>query len=175
MACGNAEGHRDHGADGLDSATAALIGDDKPTTGAANQASATAEDEALLRRAYSADDMKIHPCITRADADRIVGKSCPSAFVVFGPYVTVPANSDVQLRFDIEARGKLSLTSDIISNGAKQLHGSLNEQSLSAGEQRSIGYRIRVFDATRTLETRIGIRASEPIDFEIRNLEVKVQ
>ena len=174
MACGTADAHRESGTDRLDSATAALIGDDKQASPGTNPPSTTVDDVAL-RRAYTADDMKIHSCVTRVDSGHISGKRCPSAFVVFGPYVTVPASSDVQLRFDIEARGKFHLTSDIISNGAKQFHGALDELTLNLGERRSIGYRIRVFDATRTLETRIAIRANEPIDFEITDLEVKVQ
>jgi hypothetical protein len=174
VACGTADAHRDKGGDGLDSATAALIGDDKPTAPGANSPSTAAEDSAL-RRAYSADDMKIHSCIARGDDGRITGKSCPSAFVVFGPYITVPASSDVQLRFDIEARDTLILTSDVISNGAKQFHGALDEQLLASGQRRTVGYRIHLFDATRSLETRVAVRADEPIDFEITNLEVKVQ
>lgn len=174
IACGTAEASRD-GTAHMDSATAALVGDDdKTTTANALQPSPAAEDLAL-RRSYYATDMKVHACVTRRDDGHIIGKNCPPAFVLFGPYVTVPANSDVQLRFDIEARSKLSLTSDMISNGAKQFHGALDEQLFDVSDRRSVSYRIRVFEATRSLETRIGIRADAPVDFEITNLEVNIQ
>jgi hypothetical protein len=79
------------------------------------------------------------------------------------------------LRFDIEAETTLRLMSDVLSQGAKQFHGSLEDQLIQPGDTRTISYRLHVFDAARALETRIGIRAEQPVAFTIRNLSLVVQ
>ena len=119
--------------------------------------------------------MKVHPCVERRDDGTIVGTACPSSLVVFGPYVTVPGKSEVQLRFDIESPSELQITSDMISDSAKQFHGALDELLLSANAKRSVSYRLQVFEMAHTLEARIGLSAPRPIDFTISNLSLNVR
>jgi hypothetical protein len=119
--------------------------------------------------------MKVHSCVTVHDDGSIVGKDCPSTLVVFGPYVSVPSNADVQLRFDIQATSPLSLVSDVLSEGAKRFHGALEEELLDAGETHAVSYRIHVFDPVRALETRIGVRNTAPVSFRITDLRMSVR
>jgi hypothetical protein len=119
--------------------------------------------------------MKLHPCAKLNDDGSVTGKACPSSLVVFGPYVSVPNKSEVQLRFDIESPSELQLTSDVISDSAKQFHGALDELLLSANDKRSVSYRLHVFETARTLEARIGLRAQGPIDFTITDLALNVR
>jgi hypothetical protein len=150
----------------------AALGDPNGSIDAAAELDGSDES---LRRVYLPEDMKLHPCAVPRPDGSIVGEGCPSALVVFGPYVSVPANADVKLRFDIESATGLLFASDVLSDRAKQFHGSLDEQFLLPKEKRTISYRVRIFDAARTLETRIGIRSDEPASFTISNLKVSIQ
>jgi len=132
-------------------------------------------DNPELRRSYSSKEMKLHTCAKLNDDGSVTGKGCPSSLVVFGPYVSVPGRSEVQLRFDIESPRELQLTSDMISDSAKQFHGALDELLLSAHAKRSVSYRLHVFETARTLEARIGLRAQGPIDFTITNLSLNIR
>lgn len=134
-----------------------------------------AQDDEGLRRTYTAADMKTHPCTSKQDDGTIVGTKCPSSIVVFGPYVVVPSNADVRLQFDIESSAPLQLNSDVLSSGAKQFHAALEEQTIVPNQRGTVRYRVHLFDAARSVETRIGIKATEPVDFTISNLAVIVQ
>jgi hypothetical protein len=169
--CATAEATRDADSKQVSSSVSPLTVDDPSSTDDPK----VAGEEAALRRAYGASDMKMHPCAASQEDGSIVGKQCPSALVVFGPYVTVPSKSDVKLRFDIESPTSLRVMSDVLSNSAKQFHGAVEEQMIQAREKRTVSYRIHVFDAVRALETRIGIRTDAPVDFTITNLTLSVE
>jgi hypothetical protein len=168
--CATAEARRDSDPKQVSSSVSPLTIDDPGFT----EDQKVPGDDAL-RRLYNAGDMKMHPCATPQEDGTIVGKQCPSALVVFGPYVTVPAKSDVKLRFDIESSATLRVMSDVLSNSAKQFHGAIDEQTILSREKRTISYRIHVFDAVRTVESRIGIRTDAPVDFTISNLTLSVE
>lgn len=148
---------------------------DESTPSKAATTALTEAEDLELRRSYSAKEMKLHPCAKLNDDGSVTGTGCPSSLVVFGPYVSVPDKSEVQLRFDITSRSELQITSDMISNSAKQFHGALDELLLSANAKRSVSYRLHVFEMTRALEARIGLRAPGPIDFTITNLSLNVR
>ena len=133
------------------------------------------QEEPGLRRTYTSADMKTHACMHKQDDGSLVGTKCPPSIVVFGPYVVVPSNADVRLQFDIESSTPLKLNSDVLSNGAKQFHAALEDQTVLANQRGTVRHRVHLFDSARALETRIGIRATEPADFTISNLEVVVE
>lgn len=133
------------------------------------------EEDRALRRGYGPKDMKSHVCATSRDDGTFVGERCPSGIVVFGPYVTAPAGSDVRLRFSISSSVALKVRSDFVSDGAKQFHGALDEQTIPAHEPRTLGYRVHVFDSARAIEARIGISSDVPASFKIANFELSVQ
>jgi hypothetical protein len=105
----------------------------------------------------------------------MLGRSCPSGIVVYGPYVPVPANADVDVAFELEATGRLAVVSDMVSDSAKVFHGALLEQWVEAGTKQRFGYRVHVFSATPSLETRIFVRTESAVDFKVRDLVVNVR
>jgi hypothetical protein len=173
LACSNAEASRNKDLKEVGSTVSALVTADDAPPGSKARALID-KDEASLRRSYGVTDMKTHPCVTAQEDGAIVGKQCPSALVVFGPYVTVPANSDVQLRFDIEASTKVTIMSDVLSDGAKRFHGALDDEAIQPQQSRTVSYKIRVFDGVSALESRIGLRADAPVDFKITNLKLTI-
>jgi hypothetical protein len=134
---------------------------------------AAASENPALRRAYGIGDMMLGTCAKRADST-IVGAKCGNGYVVFGPYVEVPANSEVRVTFELHALGKLEFSSDIVSN-VRQILGVLEAQSLAAGESRKLGYRIHLSEAAKALEARVWVSSEKPVDFEIKNLALTVQ
>jgi hypothetical protein len=167
LGCATAEAHRERDSKGLGSTVSTLLSE-------ADAGDFTRSGSAL-RRSYSSSDMKFHACATPEEDGTIIGKQCPSAIVVFGPYVTVPADADIRLRFDITSPMAVKLTSDVLSNSARQFHGALEEQDLAANQKRTISYRIHVFDSVNTLETRVGVRTDVPLDFTITDLRLTIQ
>lgn len=144
------------------------------TTAALVSASATATADAP-RRGYGPVDVKLSPCASLEADNLIVGRSCASSIVVFGPYVGVPANSEVDVSFEVEATNRLAVVSDIVSDSAKRFHGALLEQWVEAGGKQRFGYRVHFFQGTPSLETRIFVRAGGPVDFKIRDLLINVR
>jgi hypothetical protein len=169
--CATAEARRDDDPKLVASISALVSADSVPGT----DEPTSDKDDADLRRSYVAKDMKVHRCVTANDEGNVLGKECPSALVVFGPYVTVPSNSDVRLKFDIMSPGPLTVMSDVLSDGAKRFHAAIEEEHVAANEARTISYRIHVFDGVRSLESRIGVRGDSPVDFEIKNLKLTVE
>jgi hypothetical protein len=132
-------------------------------------------NERGLRRSYGSDIMKVHECVSVTDDGIMRGTACPSTVVVFGPYITAPGDANVKFRFDIESESSLSVMSDVLSDGAKQFHGAVEEQQVKPNEKAIVQYRIRLFEAARALETRIGIRADRPANFTITNIALSIE
>lgn len=148
----------------------------KPPPELASAALATAIESAdAPRRGYGSVDMRVHPCMSLEADNVMTGKACPTGIVVFGPYVAIPANADVEVAFEVETTGRLAVVSDMVSDSANVFHGALLEQSLEPGTKQRFGYRIHVFKPTASLETRIFVRADNPVDFKIRDLVVNVR
>ena len=144
------------------------------TTGSTSLAALSVSSTPAVRRGYGPVDMKLSPCMSMENDHTIVGKGCSTSIVVFGPYVGVPADSDVDISFEVETRAKAAFVSDVVSHSAQQFHGSLLEQWVDAGQKRLFGYRVHVFKPVASLESRIFIRADTPADFKIRDLVVNV-
>jgi hypothetical protein len=119
--------------------------------------------------------MRFAPCATRESETVIVGKGCAPSIVVYGPYVSAPANSDVEVSFRIEAKTRVALVSDIVSNMAQSFHGGLLEHTLEPGVEHSVGYKVHLFRGVDTLESRIFVRSDVPADFQIKDLVVNVR
>jgi hypothetical protein len=169
LGCATAEASRESDSKLLELTPTNAAGDDNPLKAVVD------DGDQSLRRAYASADMKSHACATRQDDGTILGDNCPSGIVVFGPYVTVPPNSDVRLRFDIESPAQLHIMSDMVSASAKQFHAALEDQMILANQRQTIRYRVHLFDAVRALESRIGIRADGPARFTITNFQLDVQ
>jgi hypothetical protein len=171
--CANAEARREADPEIMSSVTAAVRAED----GSGNPAvkAALDDDDPSLRRSYGSNEMKVHACATRQDDGTLVGEGCPSGIVVFGPYVSAPANANVRLQFEIESPTQLHVMSDVLSSSAKQFHAALEDEVLQPNQPRTVSYRIHLFDSARALEARIGIRADEPSRFKISNLQLSVQ
>jgi hypothetical protein len=135
---------------------------------------ATTEAEQALRRTYGAAEMNRHECTTLEADGTIAGDNCPAAFVIFGPYVTVPVNSNLHIRFDIESANSLFVSGDVVSNHTRQFHGSFGDRPISAAQKQYIDYKINFALTTEAVEARVFIRADAPSTFKITNLVVGV-
>ena len=67
------------------------------------------EDEPELRRGYGVVDMRFDPCVTTQGNSALHGEACPPGFVVYGPYVSVPAKSTIEITFQIEPSHEVEL------------------------------------------------------------------
>jgi hypothetical protein len=132
-------------------------------------------DEGGLRHAYYSNIAKLHECVHLNDDGSLRGESCPSTLVVFGPYISAPANSNVHVRFDIDSTSHLTLMSDVLSNSAKQFHGALEERAVRANERARVQYRIHIFEPVHALEARIGVRAESPVNFSITDYSLTIE
>ncbi len=132
-------------------------------------------DDKGLRRSYGADMLKFHGCVQMAEDGTMRGEGCPSALVAFGPYISAPGNANVRFRFDIESEDPLTVMSDVLSDGAKQFHGAVDEQHVSPNEKLTVQYRLHLFDPASSLETRIGIRSDTPASFTITNVALDIE
>jgi hypothetical protein len=146
-----------------------------PALGAQEDAFKQDGDDAALRTIYKASDMRLHECAKLQADGSVVGENCPSAFIVFGPYVAAPGNADVRLTFDIESGGDVVVASDVVSAMAKTFHGAMDEQAVSATAPRRLTYRIHFFQPTYALETRLWVRGEGASNFKISNLALEVK
>lgn len=131
--------------------------------------------EAELRRGYGIVDMRFNSCVKREDDHTISGTGCPPGFFVYGPYVPVPADSEIDISFEIRPSKDISIYADVVSQMGTQTLAGLNRQRIEAGELRKLGYRVHVFNADVNVESRIGMDAEPGTNFEITNLTMTVR
>lgn len=136
---------------------------------------AEAEDDPALRRSYGAAEMKLNECMKVQADGSIVGEQCPSAFVMFGPYMTTPSNADVRLTMEIEAIDGLSVSSDIVSSLAGKFHGSVEDVELKPKEKRRVAYKIHLFNAADGVEARLWVKGAGPSNFRISDFALEVK
>jgi hypothetical protein len=127
------------------------------------------------RRAYGTGDVRLDACIAKAGDRSLKGTSCGTGFVVFGPYVTVPAGSEVELQFGIKADSKLAFAADLVSEMGGKFLAGVNEQGLEAGERRSVGFRVSVPSGAAALESRVYVRADERAGLSIDDFSLTVR
>jgi hypothetical protein len=132
-------------------------------------------DESTLRKTYTVNDIKFHECATVQPDGTVVGKNCPPGCLGYGPYANVPRNSNVRIMFELESQTPVVVSSDVISKGALNFHGGLDEQRLPAKEARTYAYTVHVFEMAERLEARLWFRADGPSNFKLKNVAVVVQ
>jgi hypothetical protein len=118
--------------------------------------------------------MKYNPCV-KVEGKTIQGRGCPATILVYGPYVDVPANSEIELSFEVQGPTRLGVYSDMSAQVGKRPLGALVPQQIPAGEKRKLGYRINMATADVTVEARIWLHALGPVDFDITNLSLIVK
>jgi hypothetical protein len=146
-----------------------------PSTDGTSDESSAAIDDSALRRSYGPSEMKFHECMMLQADGSIVGENCPSAFVLFGPYISAPNNSDVDLTFTIEPSNKIVMSSDIVSEVAKNFHAALRDEEIAPNEVRKVAYRVHFFQPVNGVETRLWIRGDGPTRFKIANFALDVK
>jgi hypothetical protein len=143
--------------------------------GVAEEQEKEEEDPAELLRGYGIVDMRFNNCVTRENDHTVLGTGCPGGFLIYGPYVSVPPDSEIDVSFEIKPSRDVSIYADIVSQMGAQTLAGLNRQRLDAGELKKLGYRVHVFNADVNVESRIGIDAEPGTSFEITNLTMTVR
>jgi hypothetical protein len=145
------------------------------STGDGDADQAAPVDDPALHRTYGVADMRMHECMKVQPDGSVLGDNCPSAFVMFGPYLTSPPNADLKLTFDIESSSKLVVTSDVVSSLAKNFHGAMDDQEIAPRQARRIGYRIHFSRPAEGVEARLWVRGDGPSSFQISNFSLEVR
>jgi hypothetical protein len=140
-------------------------------------AASTALEEEVpeLRRGYGVVDMRFEACVTAQGDAALRGEACPPGFLVYGPYVNVPANAEIEVAFEIQPTQKVELYADIVAQMGKQGLAGLNSQVLEPGITYKLGYRVNTFRPDPFVESRIGFRAATPVGFTITNYTMTVR
>lgn len=134
------------------------------------------EDSNQLRRGYGAVDMRLEACVARDDdAEMLVGKACTSGILVYGPYVSVPANSQVEISFEVRADRTVQVYADMVSQMGKQVLAGLNPQVIAAGQTQKLGYYVSMPKDDTNVESRIGVRTDDPVELVLTNLTMTVR
>lgn len=132
------------------------------------------QDDPELRRGYGVVDMRYEPCVTAQDDQALRGEGCPSGFLIYGPYVNVPAKSEVEVTFDVQPTQRVEIYADIVSQMGKHALAGLNAQVIEPGVTHRLGYRVHISRADRFVESRIGVRSPSPVGFSISNYTMTV-
>jgi hypothetical protein len=133
------------------------------------------EAEAELRRGYGIVDMRFNGCVKRENDRALLGNDCPAGFFIYGPYVPVPADSEIDISFEIKPSKDITVYADIVSQMGSQTLAGLNRQRVAGGQPLKLGYRVHVFNADVNVESRIGMDAEPGTHFEITNLTMTVR
>jgi hypothetical protein len=145
-----------------------------PASASGPASTVSPEDEDKLRRKYGAADMKFNACV-KLQGGTLLGRGCPATIVVFGPYTNVPANSEIEFVFEIQATSPVEVYSDMFAQVGKRPLGSLVPQKIAANEKRRFGYRVNMAAADTAVESRIWVHGTGPADFDITNLSLTVK
>jgi hypothetical protein len=127
------------------------------------------------RRAYGSADVRLNACVSKIADHSLKGTGCGTGFVVYGPYVTVPAGSELELQFEIQAETKLWFATDLVSEMSAKFHAGINEQAMEEGERRSVGFRVSVPNGATALESRVYVRTDQPAGFSISDFALTVR
>jgi hypothetical protein len=138
--------------------------DQKPPTG-----------DTGLRRGYSLSEMRLGDCAKLEEDGTLVAHDCTSGCVLFGPYLSAPADSDLRVSFEIESLGPLLVASDIVSSSGQTFHGALDQQGVESRKSRKLGYRVHLFQRADGIETRLWVKADGPINFRLTNFVLQVE
>lgn len=128
-----------------------------------------------LRRGYGVVDMRSNACVTRKNERTFAGGECPPGFVIYGPYVAVPADAEVEVAFNVRSNKQLELYADIVSRMGTQTLAGLNRQRIEPGPSQKLGYRVHIFSPETNVESRIGVKVEPGTEFEIADLTMTVR
>ena len=103
------------------------------------------------------------------------GEACPPGFVIYGPYVNIPANAEVDVIFDVTSTQDVEVYADLVSQMGKQGLAGLHPQVLKGGVGHKLGYRVNTFRPDLFVESRIGFRSSAPVEFVLSNYTMTVR
>jgi hypothetical protein len=145
----------------------------QPTPGA--PANALEQEDPELRRGYGIVDMRFEPCVTAKGDSALRGEACPAGFVIYGPYVNVPPNAEIEVTFEVESPQKVEVYADLVSQMGKQGLAALHPQVLEAGVVHKLGYRVNTFRPDPFVESRIGFRSATPVEFALTNYTMVVR
>jgi hypothetical protein len=132
-------------------------------------------EDSELRRGYGVVDMRANDCIRRKNDHTFQGEACPSGIVIYGPYVPVPANSDIEVSFEVKPSKTIEIYADVVSQMGMQMLAGLNRLTVEAGVNQKLGYKVHVFNADTNVESRIGIDSKQAAQFEITNLTMTIR
>ncbi len=104
----------------------------------------------------------------------ITAKHCKTGFVVYGPYAAVAANSDVELSFELEAQTTFNLYTEVVSAMGTKLYGALPDQPVEKGTTRKFALKLHPYVPIEGLETRLVVTSPTPVDFKIRDFNLRV-
>jgi len=149
------------------------------STGAASTSAASPPgpapvDDPALHRTYAAADMKLATCATLLEDGTVEGKNCENGIVLYGPYASIPPNTNVKVSFDIQPTAAASVACDVVSQVGSRFHAATDDTPVEAGKIQHIGFTIRVFEGTAGFENRIWVRSSGKTDFKITNMALQV-
>ena len=142
---------------------------------AGDTADEKAAEDAALRRGYGVVDMRSNPCVKRDGDKAFLGERCPDLFVIYGPYVKVPANSEIEVSFDVTVSQRMEVYADIVSQMGGRTLAGLSRQVVEPGPARRLGYRVYVFSDSQDVESRIGFGGMADAGFTIANLTMTVR
>jgi hypothetical protein len=129
--------------------------------------------EAVDSRALGAADLKLDACAILRPNGNVHVPGCRGPFVAFGPYLSLPAGSEVQVSFEVDAESDVTLYAEVVSDAGRSKHGALLPELVSEGEQQGFSFRVRLERATESLETRIVLDGERAASFELRELTVR--
>lgn len=128
-----------------------------------------------LRRGYGSVDMRFESCVTRETEYMLTGKGCVPGTVVYGPYVAVPAASQVEISFEVRPSKTVQVYADTVAQMGNKVLAGLSPQVVVGGQSQRLGYFINVGAAESNVESRIGFRSDAPVDFTLSNLTMTVR
>jgi hypothetical protein len=133
------------------------------------------QDDPELRRGYGVVDMRLDPCVSPQGDVALRGEACSTGFLIYGPYVTVPAKAVIDITFEVQPTQELEVYADVVAQMGKQELAGLSPQVLKPGGTYKLGYRVDTFRSDPFVESRIGFRAATPVEFLITNYTMTVR
>jgi hypothetical protein len=132
-------------------------------------------DDSEQRRGYGVVDMRFDSCVSRDGDAMLVGKACSSGILIYGPYVSVPQKSQIEVSFEVHPDRTIQVYADTVSQMGKQVLAGLNPQVVAAGDTRKLGYFVNVLKDDTNVESRIGFRTEESVEFVVSNFTMTVR
>jgi hypothetical protein len=119
--------------------------------------------------------MRYDSCVT-ADTEYVLrGKACKSGYIIYGPYVAVPSNAQIEVSFEAQTDKAVEIYADVATQMGKLVLAGLSPQVIDVGVKKRLGYFVHVAAADVNVESRVGFRTNEPVELLISNLTMTVR